>query len=125
MPIERLHPGGEQHYPTAVCCYHLAEDGLARANETIERWLAGDGGNRTLNILVASPNGEPYLFVFPRDKRYATAKGKGLVGGFEVSGDFVLSAPLEERTFRKASVAKAAKILTQICPPDWTACAAA
>jgi len=125
MPIEQLAPNSEEHYPTALCRYHLAEDGLARAHHTIDQWLMGDGDHRSVNILIASPSGEPCIHLFPRDKRYATAAGKGLVGGFEVAGDFVLSAPAEEETFRNASVAAAVEILRQISPPDWNAIAAA
>ena len=125
MPIEMLHLGGEEHYPTAVRRYCLAEEGLNRADQTIACWLAGDGLHRSVNILVAGPGGEPSIFFFPRDRRLATARGKGLVGGFEVAGDFVLSAPHEEETFRGASVATAREILGQVCPPDWSASAAA
>lgn len=125
MPIELLKAGGEEHYPTAVCRYHLAEEGLDRADWTIKQWLAGNGLHRSVNILIASPEGDPSIFFFPRDRRQATAEGKGLVGGFEVAGDFVLSAPHEEETFRNASVAGAKEILRQVCPPDWSASAAA
>ena len=121
--VMQLKPGCEENYPTAVCCFHLAEKGLEHAHQTAARWLAGDGDNRSLNILIASPEGEPVIYFFPRDKRRATAQGKGLVGGFEVSGDFVLSAPREKETFRNACVAAANTILTQIHPPDWSACA--
>jgi hypothetical protein len=125
MPIEELKPGCEDNYPTGVRRFPLADDGLAQAHRAAERWLAGDGDNRSLNILIASPEGEPVIFFFPRDKRRATAAGKGLVGGFEVAGDFVLSAPLERETFEQASVAEAIEILSQIRPPDWSASAAA
>lgn len=126
MPIEQLRPGCEENYPTAVCCFHLSEDGLEHAHRTAERWLTGDEDNRSLNILIASPSsGEPVIYFFPRDKRRATAQDKGLVGGFEVSGNFVLSAPGEELTFHNASVATANNILSQIHPPDWSAMAAA
>jgi hypothetical protein len=125
MPIEQLHPNCEEHYPTAICRYHLAEDGLVRAHRAAKQWLSGDEQYHSLNILIASPGGDPQIFVFPRDRRHATAEGKGLVGGFEVSGDFVLSAPHERGTFENASVAVAKEILGQVCPPDWGTTAAA
>jgi hypothetical protein len=125
MPIESLREGAEDCYPTAVCRFHLGEDGLERADQTISRWLGGDESHRSFNLLVASPNGDTEIFFFPRDRRRATAEGKGLVGGFEVAGDFVLSAPHEEETYQTASAAIASEILGQINPPDWRAIAAA
>ena len=44
-----------------------------------------------------------------------------LSSGFEVAGDFVLSAPAEEQTFQDGSVAVARRILNQIRPPGWPA----
>jgi hypothetical protein len=125
MPIETLRAGAEEHYPTAVRRFRLAEDGLNRADQTIDQWLNSDQSHRSINLLVASPNGDTEIFFFPRDRRLATAEGKGLVGGFEVAGDFVLSAPHEEETYRNASVAVAVEILSQISPPEWGTVAAA
>ena len=125
LPIERLHPGEEENYPTAVCRFPLDADGLNHAHFAAENWLAGDPANRSLNLLIATVGAGPCIFVFPRDQRFAKAEGKGLVGGFEVAGDFVLSAPNEEESFHNASVSVARDILQQVCPPDWTSCAAA
>jgi hypothetical protein len=125
MPVEQLPPGRDDDYPTAVCRFPLGSDGLDRAHFAAEQWLDGDPENRRVNILIASPGGRTSVFVFPRDQRYATAPGKSLIGGFEVAGDFVLSAPKEQETFRAASAAVARDILKQICPPDWTSCVAA
>ena len=132
MPIERLHPGSEGEYPTVVCRFPLDDwrhdrvaDGLERAHFTAEQWLEGNRQERSINILIATVGTDPCIFVFPRDRRYASALGMGLFGGFEVAGDLVLSSSHEEETFRNASVATARDILSQVCPPDWTAVAAA
>ena len=124
MPIEHLRPNCEQHYPTIVHRYRLAEDGFERAHRAARQWLDGGFDHRSLNILMASPGGDPTIFVFPRDRRHCQADGKGLVGGFEVAGDFVLSAPQEHATFRNFSVATAKDILSQIRPPDYATVAA-
>lgn len=142
MPIERLQPGREDGYPTAVCRFDIAAgqpagggkpvggDGLARAHVAVERWLEREPEHHSVNILIATitdqsacggkPGGTagPCIFVFPRDQRYASAPTKGLVGGFEVAGDFVLSAPQEEETFHMSSVETARDILSHIRPPD-------
>jgi hypothetical protein len=125
MPIEQLSPGTEDLYPTAVCRFPLGSDGLEHAHFTAEQWLDGNREQRSVNILVTTIGAEPCIFVFPRDQRYGVAEGKGLIGGFEVAGDFVLSAPREQETFRNASAAIARDILSQVCPPDWTSSVAA
>jgi hypothetical protein len=125
MPIERLKPGSENDYPTAVCRFPLGNDGLDHAHFAAQQWLDGDAQSRSLNILVATVGGDPCIFVFPRDQRRAKASGIGLVGGFEVAGDMVLSSPQEEHTFNHATVTMARENLDQICPPDWTSSVAA
>jgi hypothetical protein len=125
MPIERLHPGQEDRYPTAVCRFPLNGVGIEYAHLTAEQWLEGNRAERSLNILVATIGTSPCIFVFPRDRRYASARGMGLVGGFEVAGDMILSSPHEQQTFHNASVTAAREILAQVCPPDWTSIAAA
>lgn len=125
MPVERLQPDRAEHYPTPVCCYHGTDDGLEQAHHAAESWLSADPENHSLNMLIASPRDDVSLFLFPRDKRFAAAEGKGLVGGFEVAGDFALSAPAERETFDHASVQTAVRILTEIRPPHWDASAAA
>jgi hypothetical protein len=127
MPIETLKPGSEDQYPTPVCRFELGSDGqgFERAHLAAEQWVRQNPEHHSLNVFIATIDVDPVLFIFPRDQRHATATGKGLVGGFEVAGDFVLSAPREEETFNNASVEIARSILEQITPPDWNACAAA
>ncbi len=125
MPVERLQPEHAEHYPIPVCRFQGTDDFIEQAHCAAETWLAADLENHSLNILVASPHGEPAVYFFPRDKRFAKAEGKGLVGGFEVAGDFALSAPAERETFDHASVEAAREILSQIRPPRWDASAAA
>ena len=125
MPIEQLAPGREADYPTAVQRFLMSDDGLDRAHAAAQQWLDGDPHSRTVNILIAPAGDQPCLFIFPRDRRYATARGKGLLGGFEVAGDFVLSAERELATFENASAELAREILAQVSPPDWQGYAAA
>jgi len=123
MPIEGLRPGREDYYPAAVFRFPADGDGLKRAHDTAQQWLAGNPQRHRVNILIAPTGGGPCVFVFPRDERYASTLEMGLVGGFEVAGDMVLSSPPEEATFRNASVATARHILNRVRPPDWTSCA--
>jgi hypothetical protein len=116
MPIEKLQFGYEERYPTLVQRFTGDDDGLAAADAAAEAWLQRDLQNHSVNILVASPDGQTQIFVFPRDQRRAKAPGKGLVGGFEVAGDFVMSAPNERDAFLAASAQVARAILTAIRP---------
>ena len=118
MPIERLGVGREDLYPLTVHRFPVHNHGVERAHAAVEEWLQGDTENRSANIMAATPGGEPWIFFFPRDRRRANAPGKGLIGGFEVAGDFVLSAPHEEAAFREASAATARAILSRVRPPD-------
>lgn len=112
MPIEEMPPGREAGYPTVVHRFRIADDAHAAADD----WLRRDPAHHSVNIFIATVAGETRVYVFPRDQRRARAANKGLVGGFEVAGDFVLSAPREEETFRNASAKIARSILTQIRP---------
>ncbi len=119
MPIERIRPGTESQYPTAVRVFPFNEKGREEAHAAAESWLRANEQHHSINIFVTTTDGLSRIFVFPRDQRHATAEGKGLVGGFEVAGDFVLSAPNERATFENGTAATARDILGQIRPPDW------
>jgi len=116
MPIEHLTPGREDHYPTTVHRFEMHYDCVENVHAAAQDWLTRDADHHSLNLLVTGVGGGPTVFLFPRDQRRATAAEKGLVGGFEVAGDFVLSAPREDATFQKSSVAVARAILEQIRP---------
>ncbi|MFH1747267.1 MAG: DUF4922 domain-containing protein [Planctomycetota bacterium] len=112
MPFEELDPDSVEHYPTRVrrC------DSLDEAHSIADQWLGQDPRHNSINILVATVADKVVLFIFPRDQRRSQAANKGLVGGFEVAGDFVLSAPREEDSFRNSSAEMARSILAQIRP---------
>ena len=116
MPIEEMPAGRELSYPTVVRRFRVADGGLEGAHDMADRWLRHRPEHHSINILIARPDGETWIWVFPRDQRRATATNKGLVGGFEVAGDFVLSAPREEEAFRNASCGIARSILSQVQP---------
>lgn len=120
MPIEQLPPLKQREYPTIVRRFDgEAADVVERAHAMADSWLDGDREHRSVNLLVATTGRGLSLFVFPRDQRRSTAPGKGLVGGFEVAGDFILSAPAERETFQTATAAAARQILRHIRPPEW------
>jgi hypothetical protein len=121
LPIESMRDGDEDAYPTVVRRFDMAaSDAVDRAHEMTQRWLDGDRETRSVNLMVATTDGRQQIYLFPRDQRRAKAEGKGLVGGFEVAGDFVLSSTAERLTFDAATVETARTILDQVRPPDWS-----
>jgi len=117
MPIEAINPDRVSRYPTAVRRFDVTNGEEAdRAHALARQWIDLAPSRHTVNLLVAAPAGAPCVFLFPRDQRRATAEGKGLVGGFEVAGDFVLSAPAERAVFQQSSAQTARRILEQVCP---------
>ncbi len=118
MPIERLSLGRQGDYPTVVRRFEL-DAGVEDAHDYAVKWVEVDRDNHTINLLIATIEGAgAAAFIFPRDSRYSTASGKGLVGGFEASGDFCLSAPDERDTFDNADSSTARDILWQVRPPE-------
>lgn len=118
MPIEQLTPGREAGYPTLLHRFDKGAGGVSAAHAAADAWIQRDPENHTANILICGPADDAVVYVFPRDQRRAKATNKGLVGGFEVAGDFVLSAPKEEEAFRNSSVELARDILGQIRPQE-------
>ena len=92
--------------------------GAEHARAAAAAWIERQPQHHSLNLLVATVAGQVWIFLFPRDQRRSTATHKGLVGGFEVAGDFVLSAPHEEDVYREASADIAHAILSQINPTN-------
>ncbi len=118
MPIESIHIERLDQYPTRVLYFEPSSTGSQTdaAHHAIDRWLGKDPQNNSVNLLLTGEEGRLRLFICPRDKRRSKAENKGLVGGFEVAGDFVLSAPKEESTFRNCSAETAKTILRQVKP---------
>jgi hypothetical protein len=117
MPIERIAASGLGQYPTTVQRFVLADGSAQDIQRVAQDWLERDSEHHSLNILITTPDRDTHVYLFPRDKRRATAQGKGLVGGFEVAGDFVFSAPRERAVFESASVETARGILGEVRPP--------
>lgn len=120
LPIESYAEADGAGYPTAVRRFDVTDDAaLDAAHSFADAWIARDTENHTVNVLACGYPDAPRLYLFPRDARHATAEGKGLIGGFEVAGEFVLSAPKERATFDNASAEMAREILQQVNPPDF------
>jgi len=110
MPVEGLDPRLTAHYPAPLLRFAITDQAIA--NRAAEAWLAQDPENHSLNLLVCSSG----IFLVTRDRRKTKAKEKGLVGGFEVAGDFAFSMPFEKAIFDRATAGMARRILSEINP---------
>ncbi len=115
MPIERLRPGTESDYPIPVAVFRMP-GAIDRAHDHVVAWEAVDPENHRVNLLVATVAAEPTVFVVLRDARQTIATNKGLMGGWEVAGDFAYSEPGMRREFEAASLATVREALSQIRP---------
>jgi hypothetical protein len=113
--VEALPDGFEDRYPTALRRFST---GPGPALDFVADWSRRNPANHRVNVLVAGPPVSPTIHVFPRDIRRSHAAAKGLMGGFEVCGDFVYSEPDKRAAFEAASAALARSILEEIRPVD-------
>lgn len=116
MPVEKLRAGMELEYPTPVAVFPLSMTNLAQVDEYITKWEERDPAHHRVNLLVATVDSVPNVFVFLRDTRFTVASNKGLMGGWEVAGDFAYSEPGMRAEFESASLETVKTALAQIRP---------
>lgn len=112
LPVEGL--GDAKAYPVPVERFTVDGDPAA-AVTAVQRWESADP-NRRVNILIAGPVAAPVVHVFRRDRRRTRSDVKGLMGGFEICGDFVYSEPGMRRWFEEADAAMARRALEDVAP---------
>jgi hypothetical protein len=117
FPIETLRPGGELAYPSELRVFPLGGDTADRVHTFVAGWEAEDPTNHRVNLLVAPHGSTPAVFVTLRDARHSIASNKGLMGGWEVAGDFAYSEPDHRIDFDSADLETALTALEQIRPP--------
>jgi hypothetical protein len=113
LPVEDLPAEFEDRYPTAIRRF---SGGPGPALDLVADWSQDDPDHHKVNVLVAGLPATPTIHVFPRDTRRSHAAAKGLMGGFEVCGDFVYSEADKRAAFESASAALARSILEEIRP---------
>ena len=92
------------------------EHQVGEATAAIEAWLGADPEHHRVNLLVAGPLGRATIHVYRRDRRLSHAVAKGLIGGFEMSGDLVFSEPGKRSVFETADAALVREILEAVRP---------
>jgi len=117
FPIEMLLPGRENAFPSALQVFPLVAGAADRIHTAITAWESEDPDHHRVNILVATHGGEPAVFVTRRDARHSIASNKGLMGGWEVAGEFAYSEPPYRPDFESADLETARGALAEIRPP--------
>ncbi len=111
LPIEDLID--ESAYPIAVHRF----DSVAEADAAVQDWLHRDSNHRA-NVVVVPGTAGSTVIVVHRDARLSRAEGRnGLVGGWEVCGDFPYSDPHDRPIFESADLDTARSMLSQVNPP--------
>lgn len=114
LPVEGLPAGHEEAYPTTIRRFSAGDEGAPLAYA--EEWMRRDVEHHRVNAMVAGPVSSPTVYVFQRDIRKSHAAAKGLMGGFEVCGDFVYSDSGKGAHFDRASAELARSLLADISP---------
>lgn len=118
FPVEGLLAGHHLDYPTPVRVFPESGSGGADVTRHVAEWEQRDPEHHRVNLLVAPHAGEPAVFVFLRDTRVTIARNKGLMGGWEVAGDFAYSDRREQYEVADLDAVRAA--FADIRPPILT-----
>lgn len=88
FPVESLDPERAQSYPMPLRIFAMDSASPLEITQYVNEWEAHDPQHHRVNLLVASSEQTRLVWVFLRDTRAVIARNKGLMGGWEVGGDF-------------------------------------
>ena len=114
MPVENLEHGAESAYPVPLT--RFAVDQTEDADGFVTDWMNRDPDHHRVNLLVAGPATGGHVYVVRRDTRRSTSLNKGLMGGWEVSGDFPYGDARYRAAFETADLDTAVAALREIRP---------
>lgn len=115
FPVEALSEGRHHGYPTPLNVFPVTGSVQTEVSRHVLDWEQRDPEHHRVNLLVAPHNGQPSVFVFLRDTRATIAPNKGLMGGWEVAGDFAYSDRRSE--FEGADLEAVRAAFAHIRPP--------
>lgn len=115
FPVEELQPERAAEYPTPVRLFSGTPSLETEVADFVTSWEQRDPTHHRVNMLVASRSGQPAVFVFLRDTRFTIAGNKGLMGGWEVAGDFAYDD--QRHDFEAADVNSVRISFAEIRPP--------
>lgn len=115
FPVEELPPDRALNYPTPVQLFAGSSSLETEVTDFITTWEGRDPEHHRVNMLVATRDRQPTVFVFLRDTRFTIARNKGLMGGWEVNGDFAYDDQRDD--FEAADIGSVRTAFAQIRPP--------
>jgi len=115
FPVEELQPDRAVDYPMPVRVF--ADNGSLETQvaDHVADWEGRDPEHHRVNMLVGSRGGRSRVFVFLRDTRFTIAGNKGLMGGWEVAGDFAYDR--QRGDFEAADLSAVQLAFAAIWPP--------
>jgi hypothetical protein len=115
FPVEGLKPGRDEDYPTPLRVFVMEPSLVTAVAGFVGAWEQRDPAHHRVNLLVASHAGSAAVYVFLRDTRATIAANKGLMGGWEVAGDFAYSE--QRQQFETADLETVRTAFAAIRPP--------
>jgi len=118
FPVETLRAGHHHDYPTPLRVFPVTGSVQSDVSRHVLDWERRDPEHHRVNLLVAQCGEYPAVFAFLRDTRVTIARNKGLMGGWEVAGDFAYSDRRME--FEGADLDAVRAAFADIRPPSLT-----
>lgn len=115
FPVEEISPGSAADYPVPLQVFDAPGSIAGKVADHVASWEERDPQHHRVNLLVSSREGTPIVFAFLRDTRVTVAQSKGLMGGWEVAGDFAYSDRRSD--FEKADIEAVRAAFAEIRPP--------
>ena len=117
FPVEQLAARHLADYPVPMEVIPGTNTVGADVAGYVESWQARDPQHHRVNLLVAPRRRNPAVFIFLRDTRFTIARSKGLMGGWEVAGEFAYSD--RRADFQAADLNSVRAAYSEIRPPAW------
>jgi hypothetical protein len=115
FPVEELQSDRAPDYPTPLRVFVGNGSLETEVTDYVTGWEGRDPDHHRVNMLVGSRDGRLRVFVFLRDTRFTIAGNKGLMGGWEVAGDFAYDQ--QRGDFESADLSAVRAAFAAIRPP--------
>ena len=116
FPVEEITPGCISGYPMPLRVFDGSPSIAMDVADYVASWEERDPHHHRVNLLVSLREGNPIVYTFLRDTRVTVARNKGVMGGWEVAGDFAYSDRRPD--FEGADLEAVRAAFAEVRPPD-------